>query len=76
LSKRVYQDTPACRAAVIQALRFHFHLRVKEIATVMQLPSQTISTLTGSNTTVFQWYERGYQQEAIAAARDLLYKRI
>lgn len=66
-------EKKACRAAVIQALRFHFYMRPRDIAKLMKMPRQAVANMTVTpDTTVLQWYERRYQAEAIAAALKIL----
>lgn len=65
-------ERPACRAAIVQALRFEFQKSPKQIADLMGLASQTVSHWTGGNTTVLPWDRRRFQQEAIEAADKVL----
>jgi hypothetical protein len=68
----VRTEKVACRAAITQALRYHFHKRPKEIAKLMKMKRQNVSLLTNGDATVLQWYERRHQEEAIAAALKIL----
>lgn len=65
-------ELPACQAAIIQALRFHFLKRPKEIAVLMQMKSQRVSMITNDSLTVLSWVDRRYKQEAIEAAKQIL----
>lgn len=66
-------ERPGCRAAVIQALRFHFHMQPAHIAKLLNVPRQTVTTVTVSpDATVLQWYERRHQDAAITAALKIL----
>lgn len=67
-------EVPACQAAIIQAMRFHFEYPVWMIAQKMECPSQTVSYLTmGDSTNVLPWWKRKYKTEAIDAARRILW---
>jgi hypothetical protein len=68
----VGNELPACQAAIIQALRFHFLKRPKEIAVLMQMKSQRVSMITNDSLTVLSWVDRRYKQEAIEAAKQIL----
>jgi hypothetical protein len=68
----VGSEQPACQAAIIQALRFHFNKRPKDIAALMDIRSQTVSMITNDSLTVLSWGDRRYKQEAIEAAKRIL----
>ncbi len=65
-------ERPACQAAIIQALRFHFRLRPKEIAQLLKIESQRVSMATGESLTILSWEAREYKNDAILAAQKLL----
>lgn len=66
-------ERPACRAAIVQALRFVFGLRVKEIAVLMKIGTKYVSQVTGDGiATVLSWEERSLRKEAIEAAGKIL----
>jgi hypothetical protein len=65
-------ERPACQAAIIQALRFYFNKRPKEIAALLHIQSQRVSMITGGSLTILSWEERIHKQSAIAAAEELL----
>jgi hypothetical protein len=64
-------ERPACQAAIIQALRFHFRKRPKEIAALLNIKSQRVSMITNEGLTVLRWEDRQFKNEAIAAAAVL-----
>ena len=69
-------ETPSCRTAIIQAMRYHYHLPVTHIARILSIPPQTVSSLTvGIDHHVLSWYERKHQAAAIASAGEILLDR-
>lgn len=68
-------EAPGCKAAVIQALKYHFKLATCEIAAIMKVRSQHVSAFTAVQPVVVSWFERKYQAEAIAAAQAILSAR-
>jgi len=69
------KDKAQCKAAIVQALRYHFGLKVKDIVRLTHYASQTISSLTvSSSTDVIPWHAREHKEEAILAAAKLIEK--
>lgn len=65
-------ERPACQAAIIQALRFHFRLRPKEIANKLDISRHIVSSVTTGSVTVLSWDEREFQDEAIEQAKKIV----
>lgn len=67
------QEVPGCITAIVQALRFVFHIRPCEIAKLMKVSRSNVTNFTtGYEFNMRPWWKRKYQQEAIKAAGKLL----
>ncbi len=67
----------ACKAAVIQALFYHFHQRNKDICELLQVDPATVSGVTVSSTKdVIPWHERRHHQLAILRAQMVLQMKV
>lgn len=67
-------EVPACKTALMQAMRYHFGMRVKVIAQLLGVPSQAVSsaTVSSSNIELLTWADRKFKTEAIEAARRVI----
>lgn len=75
--KPLNHERRACRAAIIQALYFHFHQRNKDICALMNVQPYTVSGLTVSHTLEsLPWHERRHKLLAILKAEMLLRERV
>lgn len=64
-------ERKACKAAVIQALRYHYRIRPYMIAQMMETRDGLVAYYTSKLTCLcLRWEERRYQKEAIAKARQ------
>lgn len=67
------KDKKGCKAAIVQALRYYFGLKVKDIVRLTGYASQTISSITvSSSLCVVPWYLREHKEVAIVAAANLI----
>lgn len=66
-------ERPGCQAAIVQALRFHFGLRPKDIAVLLNIQSQRVSMMTdGYSLSILCWKDRKFQSDAIEKAEVIL----
>ncbi len=69
------KERHAPRAAIAQALRFHFHCAPIRIAELLKIKPQTVTGWTvaaGDYIEILPWWKRQFQNEAIEAAQKLL----
>lgn len=65
-----YDETPACKTAILQAMRYELRMDRQAVAQAMQMSPDAVSGIMYMAT--IPWFERRYQAEAIAAAQAIL----